>query len=134
MIFQFRPPLHRGFPLAMFDYRRVEKTCCAMCIEHLPSTTPRRPLASGWHVAISLRPIICLVSSPKKTIFFLIWVIIVSYNTLISARICARGTQICPFYQFLLDAQLDLKTTTFQMCARLREIALDCGKLRSLCG
>ena len=27
-----------------------------------------------------------------------------------------------------------MKTTTFQMCARLREIALDCGKLRSLCG
>ena len=27
-----------------------------------------------------------------------------------------------------------MKTTTFQMCARLREIALDCGKLRSLRG
>ena len=42
--------------------------------------------------------------------------------------------EICSFYQFLLEVQLDLKTTTFQMCARLREIALDCGKLRSLCG
>jgi hypothetical protein len=26
------------------------------------------------------------------------------------------------------------ETTTFQMCARLQEIALDCGKLRSLFG